>query len=78
MSLYNDLADPVFDGMGLADYKSRAYAFFIGLSCCIPTIVFYYFSLSLLPIYRLALWGWGLRTDGVYITLSQPFTADLF
>ena len=52
--------------------------FFMGLSCSISTIVFYYFSLSLLPVYRLVLWGWGLRTYGVYITLSQPCTADLF
>ena len=29
------------------------------------------FSLSLLSVYRLVLWGWGLRTDRVYITLSQ-------
>ena len=36
------------------------------------------FSLSLLSVYRLVLWGWGLRTDRVYITLSQPCTADLF
>ena len=36
----------------------------------IPTIAFYYFSLSLLPVYRLVLWGWGLRIDRVYITLS--------
>ena len=36
------------------------------------------FSHSLLSIYRLVLWGWGLRTDKVYITLSQPCTADLF
>ena len=28
---------------------------FIGQSCSIPTIVFYYFSLSLLPVYRLVL-----------------------
>ena len=26
----------------------------------------------------LVLWGWGLWTDRVYITLSQPCTADLF
>ena len=52
--------------------------FFIDLSCSIPTLVFYYFSLSLLSVYRLVLWGWGLRTDRVYITLSQPCTADLF
>ena len=35
------------------------------------------FSLSLLSVYRLVLWGWGLRTDKVYTTLSQPCTADL-
>ena len=27
VSLWNDLADPVFDGVGLAGFKSRAYAF---------------------------------------------------
>ena len=52
--------------------------FFIGLGCSIPTIVFYYLALSLLSIHRFVLWGWGLRTDRVYITLSQPCTADLF
>ena len=36
------------------------------------------FSLSLLSVYRLLLWGWGLRTERVYITLSQPCTVDLF
>ena len=33
---------------------------------------------SLFSVHRLVLWGWGLRTDRVYITLSQPCTADLF
>ena len=33
---------------------------------------------SLLSVYRLVLWGWGFRTDRVYVTLSQPCTADLF
>ena len=51
---------------------------FVGLNCSIPTIDFYSFSLSLLSVYRLALWGWGLRTDRVYITLSQPCTANFF
>ena len=41
-------------------------------------IVFYYFSLSLISVYRLVLWGWGLGTDRVYITLYQPCTSDLF
>ena len=35
-----------------------------------------YFSLSLFSLYILC--GWGLRTDSVYITFSQPCTADLF
>ena len=52
--------------------------FFISVSGSIPAIVFNYFSLSLLPVERLVLWGWGLWTDRVYITLSQPCTADLF
>ena len=77
MSLWNDLANPVFDGVGLAGFKSRA-NFFFGLSCSIPTIVFYSFSISLLSVCRLVLWVWGLRTDRVYITLAQPCTADLF
>ena len=73
MSLWYDLADPVFDGVGLAGFKSRANVFFIILS--------YYsllFSLSLLSVDWLVLWGWGLWTDWVYITLSQPYTVDLF
>ena len=72
------LLTPLFDGVGLAGFNSRAPCFFIGLSCSIPTIVFYSFSLSLLSVYRLVLWGCGLRTDRVYITLSQPCTANLF
>ena len=76
--LWNDLAEPLFDGVGLAGFNSRDNVFFIGLSCSIPTIVFCYFSLSFLPVYRLVLLGWGLRTDRAYITLSQPCTADLF
>ena len=35
VSLWNDLTDPVFDVVGLAGFKSRAIAFFIGLSCSI-------------------------------------------
>ena len=29
VSLWNDLSDPVFDGVGLAGFKSRAYAFLL-------------------------------------------------
>ena len=35
VSMWNDLADPVFDGVGLAGFKSRDNAFFIGISCSI-------------------------------------------
>ena len=34
------------------------------------TIVFYYFSLSFFPVYRLVLWGWGLRTEDPSHSLS--------
>ena len=59
-------------------FQEQGQCFFIGLSFSIPTIFFYFFSLSLLSVYRLVLWGWSLWTDRVYITLSQPCTADLF
>ena len=36
------------------------------------------FSLSLLFLYRLVVWGWGLWTDRVAISLSQPCIANLF
>ena len=51
---------------GAGGFKEQGQCFFIGLSCSIPIIVFYYFSISLFPVYRLVLWGWCLRTDRVY------------
>ena len=47
-----------------------------------PKLLYPYYSLLLFfhfsfTVYRLLLLGWGLRTDRVYITLSQPCTADL-
>ena len=77
MSFWNDLANPAFNGVD-GGFQEQGQCFFIDQSWSIPTIVFYYFSLSLLSVNRLVLWGWGLRTDRVYITLSQPCTADLF
>ena len=60
-------------------FQEHGQCFHIGLSCSILTIVFYYFSFSLISVYRLVLCGWGHRTDRVYITLSQPCTAaDIF
>ena len=35
------------------------------------------FSLSLQSVYRLVLWGWGLRTDRVYITISLSLALPL-
>ena len=55
---------------GIGGFQELGQCFFIGLSCSILTIVLYHFSLSLLSISGLVLWGWGLRTDRVYITLS--------
>ena len=77
VSLWNDLANHVFDGVVLAGFKSRDQCL-VYLNCSIPTIVFYYFSLSFLFVYMFVFWGFSLRTDRVYITLSQPCTADLF
>ena len=59
-------------------FQEQGQCFFIGLSCSIPTIVFYSFSLSRLSVYGLVLWGWGLRTDRVYITLSLSIAMPTF
>ena len=56
---------------GTGGFQEQYQCFFIGLCCSIPTIVFYYFKLFFLSVYRLVLWSWGLRTDRVYITLSD-------
>ena len=54
VSLWNELADPLFDGVGgTGGFQEQGQCFFINLSCSIPTI----FSLSLLSVYRLVLWG---------------------
>ena len=47
---WNDLANPVFDGVSLhAGFQEQGQYFFIGLSCLsLLYIVFYCFSLSLL------------------------------
>ena len=77
VSLWNNLGDPVFDGVGLACFKNRANAFLYWASCLLPFRL-QLISLSLLSVYGLVLWGWGLRTNGVLIALSlslarQPF-----
>ena len=44
---------------------------FCGPSCSL-LFCLQLFSLSLLFLYRLVVWGWGLRTDRVSISLSRP------
>ena len=48
------------------------------LHSCSLTFCLLLFSISLLSFYRLVLWGWGLRTDSVLISLTQPCTANFF
>ena len=59
VSLWNDLANPVFDGVGLAGFKTGQ-CFFIGLRCSIPSIIFYSFYL----LFFLSI-GWYCRA-GVF------------
>ena len=42
---------------GTGGFQEQGQCFFIGLSCSIPTIVKYSFSVSILSVYRLVLWG---------------------
>ena len=54
VSLWNDLSDPVFDGVGLAGFKSRANTFLFSssaLSFLFPTI------LSFSSFHGLVVWG---------------------
>ena len=60
-SLWNDLADPVFDGVGLTGNKSMENAFLFPYPFLSSTL--FHFSSSFLD--RLVLWGSGLRTDSV-------------
>ena len=61
VSLWKDLADPVFDGVGLVSFKSRANVFFIGLSCSIlqqsSTIFPFLFFLSIGGYCRAGVFG---------------------
>ena len=70
VSLWNDLSDPVFDGVGLAGFKSSANPF---LFACLlaPFLSPTYFPFSSFILW-LVLWCGGLRTDRALIALSQP------
>ena len=62
-SLCNDLGDPVFDGVGLAKFKSWMMPF-VDLGCSLP-LCLSPFSLSLLSFAGKVLWVWSLRTARV-------------
>ena len=70
MSLWNELADPLFDGVGLA--VSRAEPMIFYWPKLLAPFCLLLFSISHLSFYWLVLWGWGLWTDRVKVALSQP------
>ena len=53
VSLWNDLSDPVFDGVGLAGFKSRANAFLFDLLFLFCLLLFYLFFLPWVGCVRL-------------------------
>ena len=70
-SLWNDLSDPVFDGVGLVGFKSRANDFLARSAHSFLSPTVFYFSF----FHWLVVWGWGLWTDRV-ITLSLLCTSE--
>ena len=68
----NELGGPVFDGVGLSGFKSRANSFSLAQLAALFLLCLLLFSLSLLSFCGLALWGWGLRTDRVSPSLALP------
>ena len=69
VSLWNDLSDCVFDGVGLEGFKSRANALMLACSALTflsPAI------LSFLSFHWLVVFGWGLRTDTVFLLSPCP------
>ena len=73
VALWNDLSDSVFEGVGLAGFKSRANAFLLAFTFRLLLL-----SVSLLSFYGLVSWSWGLWTDRELIALSQPCITNLF
>ena len=57
VSLWNDLSDHVLDGVGLADFKSRANV--DGVRLTFSSLL----SLSFSFFHGLVVWAWGLRID---------------
>ena len=61
---------------GIGGFQEQVRCLFVGI-VALSFFVFNY-SLSLLFLYRLVVWRWGLRTDRVSISLSRPCIANLF
>ena len=61
---------------GTGELYVRGQTSFTDLGCSLHFCLLLLF-LSLLSFYMLVLWGWGLRTDGVLITLYQS-SGDLY
>ena len=66
------LSVPLVGRCGTYGFQEPCQCFLIGLSCSIPTIVFYYFLISLISVHSLVLWGWGLLTDRVISLFLSP------
>ena len=59
VSLWNDLEDP-YSMVGTSGFQDLGQCFFIDLTCSYPFLSPTTFSISLLSVYWLVLWGWGL------------------
>ena len=61
---------------GIGGFQEQVKCLFVGL-VALSFFSLLLFSLSLLFLYRLVVWGWGLRTDMVSIS-SRPCIENLF
>ena len=77
VSLCDNLSVHVFDCVGLAGFKSQGQCPFIGLLLLAPFLSPAVFPFSF-SFYGLVLWGCGLRTNSVLITLYQSCVANHF
>ena len=74
VSLWNNLADPRIRWCRTGGFQEQGQWFFIGLSCSILAIVFYYFSLSLLPVIG---WDCGAGVFGLIWCISLSLSLAL-
>ena len=76
VSLWNDLSDPMFNGVGLAGFKSMANAFLLAL------LLAHFLCPAVFPFSCFIKWVGvvllGIRTDRVLIALSKPCITNLF